>query len=287
MVLSETGQQETEMIKDIVVHLTGSDEDRVRLAYAEPTARAFGANLTGLQVHVLPELVMITDPTGSAFLQELLAQSYEAAKPLTDALRERFSRLEVPNDVRRIDVYPSTAGAELARETRTADLFIGTRPYGDPTGDVRAEEGVLFQSGRACLFVPPHGTPPEQYATVFVAWKDTREAARAVAEALPFLERARQVVVGLVEEEGASEQFQVAAGGDIGRYLSRHSISVEIRLIAGWADTAEALINEATQVGADMIVMGGYGHSRFREWVLGGVTRDVLSRATVPVLMAH
>ena len=275
------------MIKDLVVHLTGSPEDEVRLAYAEQLARSFDAHLTGLQVHALPEVIMITEPAASSFLQEMLEQSHEAAKVVTDRLKKRFALLEVQSDLRRLDAYPSTVGPMLAAETRTADLFIGTRPYGDPTGNVRPEEEVLFLSGRACLFLPPGGTPPKQYATVFVAWNDSRESARAIAEAMPFLARARQVVVGLVEETGATEQFNIAAGADIGRYLSRHGISAEIRKIGGWTDTAKALLNEATQIGADLIVMGGYGHSRFREWVLGGATRDILSRAGVPVLMAH
>ena len=76
-------------------------------------------------------------------------------------------------------------------------------------------------------------------------------------------------------------------GADIARHLDRHGINVELRQISGWSNPAEALLNEAEKSGAQMIVMGGYGHSRFREWVLGGVTRDILKVATVPVLLAH
>src|SRR5690606_24101059 len=203
------------------------------------------------------------------------------------SLTARLDETGLPHALRRLDVYPGGAGVSLAAEVRTSDLFLGTRPYGDPTQQERVEETVLFRSGRGCLLVPPGGTPPASYGTIFVAWKDTREAARAVAEALPFLQRARQVVVGLVEEEGASEQYRIAAGADIGRYLSRHGVSAEIRRIAGWAYTGEALLNEANQIMADMIVMGGWGHSRFLEWVLGGATRHILTHATVPVLIAH
>ncbi len=275
------------MFKEIVVHLTGSDEDTVRLAYAEAVARLFNARLSGLQVHMLPEVVMITSPAGSGFLQDLLVQSHEGAKSVTDGLRTRFAQMEVPNDLRRIDTYPSTVGATLAAAVRTADLFVGTRPYGDPTGNVQPEEEVLFNSGRPCLFLPPRGNLPKQFGTVLIAWKDSRESARAVFDAMPFLSRASQVVVVLVEEDGPSEQVGIEAGADIGRYLSRHDISAEVRRIAGWDNTGAALLNEATQLGADLLVMGGYGHSLFREWALGGVTRHILSSATVPVLMAH
>lgn len=275
------------MITDLVVHLTGSREDDVRLAYAEPIARLFDAHLTGLQVHRLPELIAMTDPSGSVFLQELLNESRTSAQALTDRLKAKFAPFTVPNDVRRVDAYPGGMGNELAARARTADLFVGTRPYGDPTGEDFVEEQVLFGSGHGCLFVPPGGKPPESYGTILVAWKETREAARAVAEALPFLKKAQQVIVALVEEEGASEQFRIESGADIGRHLSRHGVSAEIRKIGGWGYSGEAILNEATQTGADMIVMGGYGHSRFREWMLGGATRHVLSNATIPVLMAH
>jgi nucleotide-binding universal stress UspA family protein len=275
------------MIKDIVVHLTGSAEDGVRLAHAEPIALMFGAHLTGLQVHSMPEIIGYTDPTGSAFLQQLIAESHKRADAVTEKLNRKFAKFDISRELRRLDVLPGRVGRELAAEARTGDLFIGTRPYGDPTGQVRIEEEVLLGSGRGCLFLPPGSEAPVDYSTILVAWNDSRESARAVAEALPFLQRAQQVVVAIVEERGASEQLHIEAGADIGRYLSRHEVSAEIRKIAGWDDTGEALLHEATQIGADMIVMGGYGHSRFREWVLGGATRRALTEATVPVLMAN
>ena len=275
------------MIKDIVVHLTGSAEDEVRLAYAEAVARTFTAHLTGLQVHVLPEVIGYTDPSASGFLQELLRQSHERAEEISQKLRKRLADFDISRELRRLDVEPGRVGRELAAETRTADLFVGTRPYGDPTGQVRVEEEVLLGGGRGCLFVPPGGKAPRSYSSILVAWNDSRESARAVAEALPFLALANEVVVAIVEERGADEQRRIEAGADIGRYLSRHGISSEIRKIAGWDDSGEALMNEATQVGADLIVMGGYGHSRFREFVFGGVTRLALSEAKIPVLIAH
>jgi nucleotide-binding universal stress UspA family protein len=274
------------MIKDIVVHLTGSEEDDTRLSYALQIARLFDAHLTGLQVHAMPEILSITDPSGSAFLQDLIAQSSERADAVGKRLAAKLADFDVEHELRRFDLLPGVVGNALAAETRLADLFVGTRPYGDPTGQQRIEEAVLFGSGRGSLLVPPHGKPPKEYGTILVAWNDSREAARAVAEALPFLQQARQVVVCLVEED-ASEQTGIEPGADIGRYLSRHKVSAEIRKVAGWSDTGAALLNEARQVGADLIVMGGYGHSRVREWVLGGATRLMLSEAPVPVFIAH
>ena len=276
------------MIKDIVVHLTGSEEDEVRLAHAEPIARMFGAHLTGLQVHGMPEVFAIADAAAAASVaDELIKESQQRAEQVTGRLTARMDKLESEHDLRRLDVYPGAVGSALAAAVRTADLFVGTRPYGDPTGQEHVEEQVLFQSGRGCLFVPPNRKPPREYASILVAWKESREAARAVSEALPFLQQARQVVVALVEDHGPSEQFRIEAGEDIGRYLSRHGVSAEIRKIGGWAHAGEALINEAALTGSDMIVMGGYGHSRLREFVLGGATRHVLEHANIPVLMGH
>lgn len=276
------------MIKDIAVHLTGSEEDEVRILHAEALARTLDAHVTGLLVHTMPELIAVTDPTGSAFLRQMMDESESRAEVSSGKLKARLDQSGLRYDLKRLDVYPSAVGNTLAEEVRTSDIFLGTRPYGDPTGGQRIEEAVLFKSGRGCIFVPPNDKPKKStYDTIFVAWKPTREAARAVAESLPILRKASQVVVGLVEEEGAGEQFKVEAGADIGRYLSRHDITAEIRKIAGWAYAGEALLNEAQQIGADLIVMGGYGHTRFTEWVLGGATRHILSNAAIPVLTAH
>lgn len=210
-----------------------------------------------------------------------------AADKVTAALRPQIERLGEFTELRRLDVFPGQVGEALAAAARTADLFVGTRPYGDPAQQQYIEEAVLFNSGRGCVFVPPKAKLSGKIEAVFVAWKDTREAARAVAEAIPFLQRAKLVVIGMVEEGGASERFGNQPGADIGRYLSRHGVLVEVRMVNGWSDVGLAILNEAKAIQADMIVMGGYGHSRFREWVLGGTTRRVLVNSDVPVLMAH
>lgn len=276
------------MIKDIAVHLTGSNEDSIRIAHAAGLARTLEAHLTGLYVHQMPDVLSITDPSGSAFLQRLVAQSVAEAQVATKALDGEFQALGLTYELRRLDVYPRQAGSVLASEARQSDLFVGTRPYGDPGTDQWIEEAVLFQSGRPCLFVPPSFQGHSTYDNVLVAWKNTREAARAVAHAMPLLKKAKSVVVAIVDEElGAAEEQRRAPDEDIGRYLSRHGIRAEVHIIDGWTSTGPAVRNEAVRTAADLIVMGAYGHSRLREWMLGGATRDVLNSATVPVLVAH
>ena len=270
------------MIKDIAVHLTGSVEDEVRLAYAETISERFGAHITGLYVHMLPEVVG-ADPAGMVGMEMWFEQSNALAEETFKRLKGRFERLNMPHDVRQLDVFSGTAGQALTAEARAADLFIATRPYGDPADAVHMEVSVLFGSGRACLFVPPKSVAPNNFATVVVAWNGSREAARAVAEAMPFLKQASQVIVVTVRD-GDGAEF----GGDIARHLSRHDISAVIGTAdAGMDGSGEALLGEVRRVGADLLVMGGYGHSRFREWVFGGATRHVLSHADIAVLMAR
>jgi nucleotide-binding universal stress UspA family protein len=275
------------MLKDIIVHFTGSPEDRVRLDYAAAIASQFDAHLTGLLAGEVPEITASFDAGGTALIAALMRENSERLDAAAEALADQLERAAVSTQLRRIEGLARDVGARIAAEVRTADLFVGTRPYGDPNHGQHIEEAVLFQSGRPCLFVPPGGTPPARYDTILVAWKNTREAARAVGAAMPFLKAAKSVVIGMVEEAGASEQFGQSPGADIARHLARHGISTELRMINGWQHSDGALLNEAAQAGAEMVVMGAYGRSRISEWLLGGATRMMLSEAPIPVLATH
>jgi nucleotide-binding universal stress UspA family protein len=274
------------MIKDIVVHLTGSSEDMVRLAYANRLAEILGAHLVGLHVHVLPSVLTITDASGSTFLAELIETSNKEADEVAARLKTQLAALGAHTELRRLDVYPDEAGEVLAAEARVADLFVGTRPYGDPAKSEYVEEAVLFGSGRACIFLPPKFSGAAKFDTVLVGWKNTRESARAVAEALPLMQLAKTVEVVTVSK-GNDGPDVVEDAADIGRYLARHGIKAEIRIVPRRPTTAETLLHEAEASRADLLVIGGYGHSRLQEIVLGGVTRDVLKAASIPVLIAH
>ena len=275
------------MFKNIVVHLSGSDEDETRLAYAVQLAEMFTAHVTGAFVHEMPETIAFSEPAATAAIKEMWDESRKQADALAEALVPKLDALSVAHELRRLEAPAGQTGAVLAAACRTADLFVGSRPDGEPVAAHRIAEEVLLGSGRGCLFVPPGGKPRNSYGTCLVAWNDSRESARAVAEAMPLLQRAQSVVIAIVEEHGAGEQYREEAGADVGRYMSRHDVAADVRMIAGWEDSGEAILNEAKMTGADLIVMGGYGHSRLREWVLGGATRRALSDAGVPVLMAH
>lgn len=275
------------MIRDIAVHFSGSRQDQDRIAYATHLAQTFDAHVTGFVENVLIEVPIEYGTAIAIDLTDAIAEAEARTARLVETARHELGQTGLRSEVQRVDAYLGGMADAIAQKARTADLFVGTLPYDRSTSGQAVAEAVLFGSGRGCFFVPAGSTPPRSYDRVLVAWKDTREAARAVGEALPFLHRATEVAVAIVEEHGAGEQLGEDVGADIGRYLSRHDIKAEIRKISGWGSVSDALANEARQFQADLVVMGGYGHSRFREWALGGVTRDLLHTAKIPVLMAH
>lgn len=274
-------------IKDLVVQLTGSSEDEHRLAVATAIAESFGAHVIGVHLHALPDILDITDPMQSGTIRTLLETSEQQANRAFDELTSRFAQLQVSHELRRLHGFSGDLGLDLATLARGADLFIGTRPYGDPEGQYRIEERVLYEAGRSCLFLPPGGTPHRTFETIAIAWDPSREAARAVAEAMPFLRRTSKVVLIHVSsplEESNETDVELSR---ISAHLRRHGIDAEAITVPFLSSTGEAIEQAAHQQGADLIVMGAYGHRRLVELVFGGATRYILRHATLPVLMAH
>ena len=147
-------------------------------------------------------------------------------------------------------------------------------------------EAALFESGRPVLVVPYIQSGGLKLDRVLVAWDGSRNAARAIADALPLLARAKAVeVVVVAGEPGKSDELP---GADIAHHLARHGLKVNLqKIVSPEVDVPNTLLSHAADAGTDFIVMGGYGHSRLREFVLGGATRGVLASMTVPVLMSH
>jgi len=144
----------------------------------------------------------------------------------------------------------------------------------------------LFESGRPMIIVPYVQTAPLKLDRIMVCWDGSRPAARAIADAMPFLKRAKNVeVVSVTSERGKQDEIE---GADMGHHLARHGLRVEVtRIMRGELDVEDVLLSHAADSDADFMVMGGYGHSRLREFVLGGVTRSILRTMTVPTLMSH
>jgi nucleotide-binding universal stress UspA family protein len=180
--------------------------------------------------------------------------------------------------------------SEFVRQALYADLLVlGQEDPGDAEAGWMPPAFVEYAiaAGGKPVLVVPHSVPvPREFGTVLIAWKETREAARAVAAALPFLERARRVVA---LSWGTDDALTRNALDRLAAYLRSHGVNgIETRPQADEGpDTGELLLSRAADFGAELLVMGCYGHGRVREWVLGGVSRTILRSMTLPVLLAH
>lgn len=147
-------------------------------------------------------------------------------------------------------------------------------------------ERLVLGAGRPVLILPAVGSFPTLGKRILVAWNPGREATRAVTDAIPLLQRADNVHVMAINPKDG--EHGSVPGADIGLYLVRHGVRVEVKTDHGAEiDVGNELLSRAADLDVDLIVMGGYGHSRLQEWVLGGATRTVLESMTVPVLMSH
>jgi nucleotide-binding universal stress UspA family protein len=156
---------------------------------------------------------------------------------------------------------------------------------GKDTANALIIEAALFGSGRPVVIIPDIYRGGATFERIMVCWDGSRSAARAIGDAMPFLERSAAVEVVIVGDRPKSSEIP---GADIAQHLARHGTNAEVReIVAPGVDAANVLLSHAADSSVDLIVMGGYGHSRFREFVLGGVTRSILSRMTVPALMSH
>ena len=275
-------------MKDIVVHLDGGPEEASRLSYAGLLATTFGAHLTGLFTSALPDIGLLASPDSAVAAAALFAElETEIRVRATDQAPRMASSLDAlaqTSDLVRIDARMEDIVRDSLTTLRCSDLFIATSPYRSGVGALWDPliEAALFGSGRGTLLVPPGRRAPDVLRGVLIAWRDTREAARAVAEAMPLITRASKVDVVLVDAEPD------ATASDLARYLDRHGARVTVEVVASdGRSVADAILTEARRLSSDLIVMGGYGHSRLREWVMGGTTLDVIQASTVPLLIAH
>lgn len=280
-------------IKTILVHLDHTDRCNARVDLANRIARTQGAHLIGLLPSGLLEGTIPADvlPTG---MTDYIAESARYLRQRADAIGESFrARLgdggaagRVSSELRETD---GTSIDALVAHGRSSDLILvgqedsaGERDL--PVRGLVAE--VMLNGGRPVLVVPYAGEFKDVGQNVLLAWDGSRAAAVAMREALPLLVHAQRVTLASFRRTEAAED-QTLLIPEMTRWLQRHGVRATCEEDITEIDTSDALLSRVSDLGADLIVMGGYGHSRLRERVMGGVTRGVLSHMTVPVLIAH
>src|SRR5215468_1777929 len=276
------------MIKDLVVNLTVGESRGDPGAYAVSLAEAFGAHVAAIALAhdpILPATLMGGIPAD--FIESQREEAEAAASAAITRFEEAARRAGISAESRLLAASIAEASDQFGRMARRFDLaVVGQAEPEKASADELIAETALFESGRPVLFVPYIQKPGLTLGKVLVCWDGSRSAARAAGDAMPFLARAGEIEVLIVAgERGKSDEIP---GADIGQHLARHGLKVDVkRIVATDSDVANTILSYVADCAADLIVMGGYGHSRLREFILGGVTRGILEAMTVPTLMSH
>jgi nucleotide-binding universal stress UspA family protein len=276
------------MFKDIIAYLSVSKGNEAIADFAVSVASTLEAHITGIA------MVFVLNTPGASMgylpLEKIEPQQREyeaAAKTARDHFAAATARAGVSAGPQLLHTSFAKAANLFGRIARGFDLSIvgQAKPDGNAF-EAMISESTLFESGRPVIIVPYIQKAPIKLDRIMVCWDGSRSAARAIADAMPLLERAKTVEVVIVtNERGKRDEIE---GADIGQHLARHGLKVEVtRITHGDLDVADALLSHSMDASADFMVMGGYGHSRLREFVLGGVTRSILRTMTLPTLMSH
>jgi nucleotide-binding universal stress UspA family protein len=263
----------------------GQASDSV-LKTALGVARKFEAHLDVLHLRADPSTLVpiVGEGMSGALVEQMIDSMTQAVESRAKRAREAYDRVaaEAPETTMWREVV-GPGPDNVASAGRVTDLVVMARPSGeDSLTQTALLDAAIFDTGHPVMIVPA-GYSAATGDNIVLCWNGTAQSARAVAAALPFLCQAKQVTVLTVGDED-----KAAPAAALGAYLSRHKIDAEvIRLEAGGGPIGRALLDRIAGLSADMVVMGGYGHSRLKEMILGGTTRYVLSNAALPVLMAH
>ena len=276
------------MIKDIVVNLSIAPSRDVAGPYAISVAEAFGAHLAAVAFNyepIIPPTIMGGVP--ASFIDEQRAENEKAATDAIARFDEAARRAGISFESRMADASVAGGADTFGRIARRFDLSIVGQTEPDKVApEELIVEGALFDSGRPVLVVPYIQKGGLTLERVMVCWDGGRNAARAVSDAMPLLRKAKAVDVVIVANDKSKEDE--LPGADIAQHLARHDLKVDLkRIVSTDTDVPNTLLSHAADTAVDFIVMGGYGHSRLREFILGGATRGNLSSMTVPALMSH
>jgi nucleotide-binding universal stress UspA family protein len=275
------------MIKDLVVNLSIAANGDPARDYAISLAREFGAHLSAVAFACEPiPAAVLADDAPPEWFYELRQQAEQNAKAAVDKFNEMMRGSGILAEARMLSTSAPGAADLFARIARRFDLSVVRQAASDEsTADPLIIQSALFASGRPLLIVPYAHNAALRFDRIMVCWDGGSNAARAIADAMPFLERSKAIDVVIAGDRPKSRELP---GADIAQHLARHGLKVAVdELVAPDVDAASIILSHVANSSADLMVMGGFGHSRLREFILGGVTRSILTGMTVPTLMAH
>lgn len=274
--------------RDILAIVTSQAANEHVIAFASQLASQTKGRVTAALVNWEPNYAPVEGLAVDPLYGQLLLDAREQLAAETAKLKARLTREDIPSAVESYLLDIGAAGTALGLRARHADVAIVARPTETNTDSAQAIlDAALFEAGRPVIFVPPDWKPAKIGRSIVVAWKPTREAARALGDADELLCQSEKVSIVTVDgkpSRGYSEQ----PGADIASHLAYRGARTELfNLASGGKSESEAILSQARSVGADLAVMGGYGRSRMSEFIFGGMTRGMLRHATLPVLMSH
>jgi nucleotide-binding universal stress UspA family protein len=272
----------------LMVYVDDVDSANARIALACDLADLFDAGLIGISGSA-PDVPFVDPYTGGAMLGEIWVEEEKIAAEEIKRAEERFHSVVGPRRShsawRGAVNYPAE---HVASQARAADLIILGRDSLRPPPRHAADPGdVLMAAGRPVLIAPPNPTQKPMLAHVLIAWKDSRESRRAVADAFPVLGKAEKITVMSIAE-GGDEASNHRSVEDVANFIRLHSANaVALAVSSNGQSTADQLLTYAEANGVGLIVLGGYGHARAREWIFGGVTRSLLRTSPICCLFSH
>jgi nucleotide-binding universal stress UspA family protein len=275
-------------IKDILVHVTESSDEDGRAAAAAALAKAHDAHVTGLFTrYITPLPAYVQSQIGTELIEHQRNMFDEMVQDAQSAFTKRMEAEGVSAEWRSVDGEP---GHTLTVNARYCDLLImGRRDASGSDGALHLVQTAVLESGKPVIMMPASAPARPLGRHVLAGWSGTRESARAIDAALPLLAAAERVdVIAVDPREGDADAHGQIPAADLCRHLARHGVRAEAQSVSSTGHGAgEILLARAVADGADLLVIGAYGHSRWREMVLGGATQHVLHHAKIPVLMAH
>ncbi len=277
--------------KTILTYLPDKVTASRLLDAAISTARSNDAHLIGL--HVIPRVPIMYAVAAAEIPQAIVQQQEEMLQSEAEALREHFEEScrkgGVKAEWRCNRIEHADMASEISSQSLCVDLIITAQNERDTLGlDADLPSRIVTETGRPVLIIPRSGTFPKIGKNVVIAWNGSKEATRATLDALPFLKAADGVKVLAIDPQCRDGYDNIALGDEIALCLARHDVKAEAAVsMSGPISVGDAILNRLADENYDLLVMGCFGHSRLRETLFGGVTRDLLEHMTAPVLMSH